>query len=70
MQYTFKGMICFFGSHYLTFFKRVKGKNDTNNSDWILFDDANTEYMQTWQEVIEFSIKASCYPTVLLFEQT
>lgn len=80
--YTIKGLICFQAAHYLAFYRRIPIKlnlhspkdqqkilREASESEWTLFDDESVSNMGQWQDVIDFCVSYSCYPTVVLFER-
>jgi hypothetical protein len=61
-SYFFRGMICFYGCHYVSFFwcwPKMK---------WILFDDTKIKEEKDWSSVVQIIIAGQYVPTVLFYE--
>ncbi|ETW04709.1 hypothetical protein, variant [Aphanomyces invadans] len=62
--YVFRGMVCYYGLHYVSFFQSQSGRNE-----WYLFDDVQVHRIGTWEEVRR-RIERGCYqPTILYWEK-
>lgn len=61
-SYFFRGMICFYGCHYVSFFwswPKMK---------WILFDDTRLKEEEDWSSVVQIIMAGQYVPTVLFYE--
>ncbi|CAK4710257.1 unnamed protein product [Aphanomyces euteiches] len=59
--YVFRGMVCYYGQHYVSFFKSQSKPNH-----WYLFDDVHVHAVGPWDEVRR-RIERGCYQPTLLF---
>ena len=64
--YFFKGMICFWGSHYFAYFRDFE---DTSNSNWKRYDDSNVRTIGDWDDVLQLCVEGREKPILLLFEE-
>ncbi|OQR99160.1 inactive ubiquitin carboxyl-terminal hydrolase [Thraustotheca clavata] len=63
-MYLFRGMVCYYGKHYVSFFQ-----SQSSDEQWYLFDDVNVRTIGTWDEVRK-RIEKGCYqPTILFWEK-
>ncbi|KDO34017.1 hypothetical protein SPRG_01291 [Saprolegnia parasitica CBS 223.65] len=63
-QYVFRGMVCYYGQHYVSFFRSQSG-----DRAWYLFDDKTVRTVGTWHDVRQ-RIERGCYqPTILFWEK-
>lgn len=61
-SYFFRGMICFYGCHYVSFFwcwAKMK---------WTLFDDTRIKEEKDWSSVVQTVIAGQYVPTLLFYE--
>ncbi|KAF0684515.1 Aste57867_23514 [Aphanomyces stellatus] len=62
--YLFRGMVCYYGQHYVSFFK-----SQSTPHRWYLFDDVNVRIVGPWDEVRRL-VERGCYqPTILFWEK-
>ncbi|ETV86447.1 hypothetical protein H257_01643 [Aphanomyces astaci] len=62
--YVFRGMVCYYGQHYVSFFK-----SQSKAHEWYLFDDVQVHKIGSWDEVRR-RIERGCYqPTILFWEK-
>lgn len=72
-SYMFRGLICYYGLHYVSIFQILQHDNSTNNVTnemvYYLFDDYKVKSIgSTWEDVIRYCI-SNCYqPVLLLYE--
>ncbi len=59
--YRFRGMICYYGLHYVAFFH--------TGGTWMLFDDTRVIDMKDFNNVTNQCISGRLQPTALLYEQ-
>jgi len=65
-EYLFRGMVCYYGLHYVSIFQEhgaVKAK-------FLLFDDKTVRPIGAWDEVVELAIKSRYQPVCLLYERS
>jgi hypothetical protein len=62
-RYLFRGMVCYYGLHYVSIFHESE-----NSSNYLLFDDCTIRNLGDWPNVVETSIKARYQPVLLLYE--
>ena len=83
-SYLFRGMVCYYGKHYISIFQDYSENysnssenhiNSTSNlnsaihsGDFILFDDQNIRKIGNWTNVKEECIKSRYQPVLLLYE--
>lgn len=60
--YLFRGLICYYGMHYVAFFFCWARKK------WILFDDTCVREEKDWSSVASIIMNGQYVPTILLFE--
>jgi hypothetical protein len=63
-NYELYGMICFWGAHYIAYFK----SND-RDEHWIYYDDTIVSRVENWKEVIIKCMKSHFHPTILLYKK-
>lgn len=61
--YVFKGMVCFYGRHYVSFFY------SSRSQQWYLFDDSKVKAIGSWEAVYNRILKGSYQPTLLFWEK-
>eukprot|EP00605_Chrysophyceae_sp_TOSAG23-4_P000083 GSChrysophyteH1.ASY1.ANO1.85.1 assembled CDS len=61
--YLFRGMVCYYGLHYVSIFQE---NEDVNN--YLLFDDQRVRHIGDFAEVVETAVKARYQPVLLLYE--
>lgn len=66
-SYFFKGMICFWGAHYFSYFRDLDSK--TGSDCWYLYDDHKVTNVGSWDSVIGRCINGREKPILLLFEK-
>ncbi|OQR85380.1 inactive ubiquitin carboxyl-terminal hydrolase [Achlya hypogyna] len=63
-QYLFRGMVCYYGQHYVSFFR-----SQSADGAWLLFDDKTVRTVGTWDDVRQ-RVERGCYqPTILFWEK-
>jgi hypothetical protein len=63
-QYVFRGMVCYYGLHYVSIFRDVSA----HTPRFLLFDDANIRVLGQWVDVISEVRKARYQPVLLVYE--
>jgi Ubiquitin carboxyl-terminal hydrolase len=63
-MYIFKGMICYYGRHYIGIFQDFSQKIP----HFLLFDDARVRPIGTWTEVKDECLRSRYQPVLLLYE--
>mmetsp|Transcript_159906 Transcript_159906/g.298249 ORF Transcript_159906/g.298249 Transcript_159906/m.298249 type:complete len:679 (+) Transcript_159906:162-2198(+) len=61
-RYVFRGLICYYGMHYIAFFWCW------NRQKWVLFDDTKVREEKDWSSVVSIIIGGQYVPTVLFYE--
>jgi hypothetical protein len=62
--YLFRGMVCYYGKHYVSFFQ-----SQSKQGHWYLFDDRHVYLVGSWDQVRD-RIERGCYqPTILFWEK-
>eukprot|EP00743_Colponemidia_sp_Colp-15_P012560 GILK01014338.1.p1 GENE.GILK01014338.1~~GILK01014338.1.p1 ORF type:complete len:801 (+),score=115.39 GILK01014338.1:238-2403(+) len=64
LAYEFRGMVCYYGMHYIAFFR-----SNHLFGQWIMFNDSQVEPMGAWNRVVEKCLRERCHPTILFFER-
>lgn len=61
--YRLKGMICYYGKHYVAIF------NNFDTSEWYMFDDSNVKLIGTdWNQVHQRCLRGRLQPSVIFYE--
>jgi hypothetical protein len=63
-NYELYGMICFWGAHYIAYYK-----SNEKDEHWIYFDDTIVSKVENWKDVIIKCIKSHFHPTILLYRK-
>jgi len=58
----FKGLVCFYGRHYIAFFCSLKHRA------WYLFDDRRVKVVGTWDNVLKKLVNGKLQPVLLFYE--
>eukprot|EP00743_Colponemidia_sp_Colp-15_P008670 GILK01009438.1.p1 GENE.GILK01009438.1~~GILK01009438.1.p1 ORF type:complete len:456 (+),score=26.12 GILK01009438.1:70-1368(+) len=61
-MYVFRGMVCYYGRHYVCFFFNHK------YNKWIYFNDRLVQVLDTWKDVLVRCIRGNYQPVLLFFE--
>ena len=64
--YVFRGMVCYYGLHYIAIFQ---DHTSTSTKTYSLFDDAHIRHIGTWSAVKIECIKSHYQPVLLLYER-
>jgi hypothetical protein len=59
-DYELYGMICYWGTHYISYFKSDK---------WVCYDDNRVYPLNSWNELIYNNLKGHYYPTILFYKR-
>ncbi|PHJ22443.1 ubiquitin carboxyl-terminal hydrolase [Cystoisospora suis] len=62
-KHVFRGMVCFYGQHYVCFFYHWA------SAKWVLFDDSRVKRALTWKTVLEMCVGGKLLPCLLFFEK-
>lgn len=62
----FKGMICFWGAHYFSYFKVL---TDDCEEMWVRFDDKYLTKKESWKQIVLENSENQICPTTLIFER-
>lgn len=69
--YAFHGMICYYGTHYISIFQGNSCSDDNEDECvYLLFDDHRVRPIGSWSDVIKLCRDAKYQPVLLLFELT
>lgn len=63
----FKGMVCFWGSHYFAYFRDFDSA--TPQESWKLYDDQRIQEVGSWHSVLSKTMRGRERPILLLFEE-
>ncbi|KAF4324482.1 hypothetical protein BBO99_00000148 [Phytophthora kernoviae] len=67
--YKFRGLVCYYGRHYVGFFSSRSVEDGVERERWFLFDDTRVKPVGTWADV-RLRIERGCYqPTLLFYER-
>jgi hypothetical protein len=62
-QYLLRGLICYYGMHYIAFFYCWARKK------WVLFDDTRVREEKDWSSVVSIIVSGQYVPTLLFYER-
>ncbi|CBZ56059.1 hypothetical protein NCLIV_064850 [Neospora caninum Liverpool] len=62
-KHVFRGMVCFYGQHYVCFFHHWA------SAKWVLFDDSRVKRGLTWKGVVSMCVAGKLLPCLLFFER-
>ncbi|TMW65331.1 hypothetical protein Poli38472_007973 [Pythium oligandrum] len=68
-DYNFRGMVCYYGRHYVGFFKSRSVENGVSGERWFLFDDTRVKPVGNWDEVRSRIERGVYQPTLLFYER-
>ena len=63
-SYIFRGLVCYYGLHYVSIFQSM----ETENENFLLFDDQNIKVIGDWAAVKDKCVKSLYQPVLLLYE--
>lgn len=66
--YVFRGIVCYYGKHYVSIFQRSKLLGTSGEAQYLLFDDINVREIGNWNDVKEECVKSHYQPVLLLYE--
>ncbi|KAK1944494.1 Inactive ubiquitin carboxyl-terminal hydrolase 54 [Phytophthora citrophthora] len=68
--YSFRGMVCYYGRHYVGFFaSRSLDDDGVERERWFLFDDTRVKLVGTWADVRLRIERGGYQPTLLFYER-
>ncbi|OWY95078.1 Inactive ubiquitin carboxyl-terminal hydrolase, partial [Phytophthora megakarya] len=68
--YSFRGMVCYYGRHYVGFFaSRSLDEDGVERERWFLFDDTRVKLVGTWADVRLRIERGGYQPTLLFYER-
>ena len=67
--YCLRGMVCYYGLHFVSIFQAGEGDGEDGYAQYLLFDDSHIRVIGNWLDVVEEAVKARYQPVLLLFEQ-
>jgi hypothetical protein len=67
--YCLRGMVCYYGLHFVSIFQAGEGDGEDGYAQYLLFDDSRIRVIGNWLDVVEEAVKARYQPVLLLFEQ-
>ncbi|KAJ8533274.1 hypothetical protein ON010_g13980 [Phytophthora cinnamomi] len=68
--YSFRGMVCYYGRHYVGFFaSRSLGDDGVERERWFLFDDTRVKLVGAWADVRLRIERGGYQPTLLFYER-
>lgn len=68
-EYLFRGMVCYYGRHYVGFFKSRTVENGVSHERWFLFDDTRVKPVGTWEDVRSRVERGVYQPTLIFYER-
>lgn len=69
-EYAFRGMVCYYGRHYVGFFASRSMEDGEAKERWFLFDDTRVKRVGTWADVRLRIERGGYQPTLLFYERT
>lgn len=63
-SYVFRGLVCYYGKHYVSIFQGMDGGHD----NFLLFDDHTIKPIGDWNAVKDKCVKSHYQPVLLLYE--
>jgi hypothetical protein len=64
-SYDLFGLVCYWGSHYICFFK-----SDTIEGQWVSYDDNIVLKVASWKDLIIKCLKGHFHPTILFYKKS
>ena len=64
-HYILKGMVCYWNSHYYSFFRIQVG----DKMQWLKFDDTKTTKYDDWHKIVKECVDSLASPAILFFEK-
>lgn len=68
-EYSFRGMVCYYGRHYVGFFASRSLEDGKAQERWFLFDDTRVKRVGTWADVRLRVERGGYQPTLLFYER-
>lgn len=68
-DYSFRGMVCYYGRHYVGFFASHSIIEGVEQERWYLFDDTRVKLVGTWADVRSRVERGGYQPTLLFYER-
>lgn len=68
-DYSFRGMVCYYGRHYVGFFASHTIEDGVTYERWFLFDDTRVKRVGTWEDVRSRVERGGYQPTLLFYER-
>lgn len=66
-SYLFRGMVCYYGKHYISIFQE-SSNGGKGVPHFLLFDDQNIRALGGWDDVVDEAVKSMYQPVLLLYE--
>ncbi|KAF1781303.1 Ubiquitin specific protease domain [Phytophthora cactorum] len=67
--YSFRGLVCYYGRHYVGFFSSRLNEDGVEKERWFLFDDTRVKLVGTWADVRLRIERGGYQPTLLFYER-
>ncbi|KAF4046914.1 PDZ domain-containing protein [Phytophthora infestans] len=67
--YSFRGLVCYYGRHYVGFFSSRLNEDGVEKERWFLFDDTRVKLVGTWADVKLRIERGGYQPTLLFYER-
>jgi hypothetical protein len=64
-SYELFGLVCYWGSHYICFFK-----SDSSDTQWVSYDDTIVIKVPSWKDLIVKCLKSHFHPTILFYKKS
>lgn len=68
-QYGFRGLVCYYGRHYVGFFASRSIEDGVEQERWFLFDDTRVKRVGAWEDVRLRIERGGYQPTLLFYER-
>lgn len=66
--YRLVGLVCFYGAHYVSFFRELEmPRYSYVEPKWKIYDDSHVEEFYNWKYVIKRCAETAMRPTVLFY---
>ncbi|ETO61669.1 hypothetical protein F444_20365 [Phytophthora nicotianae P1976] len=67
--YSFRGLVCYYGRHYVGFFASRLNEDGVEKERWFLFDDTRVKLVGMWADVKLRIERGGYQPTLLFYER-
>jgi ubiquitin C-terminal hydrolase len=67
--YRLVGLVCFYGAHYVSFYREFDSKSYFSYPKWKSYDDTHVEDFYYWKDVIKRCSETIMRPTILFYQK-